>query len=114
LRGHDVRRAPRFAEEQFVLQPEQFRDVWGGATTSPERELAAAMLQAAAVDLQKYRHPRDRRGQRTYWHAYEWVASVDRTWPFSFVNLCETLRLSPEALRERLLRAPTGEVAEAA
>ena len=35
--------------------------------------------------------------------AYKWVASGDRSWPYSFVNLCEALKLSPEYLRAGML-----------
>ncbi len=39
--------------------------------------------------------------------AAEWVRSDDRHWPFSFVNLCETLGLDPERLRTGLARLLT-------
>jgi hypothetical protein len=117
--GRDVPRVPGFAEEYLphtVLHPDQFRDIWNGEGFSPERELAAAVLDGAASDLLKYRFARRRRRQRLYWQAYQWIMSEDREWPFSFVNICECLRLSPEALRERLLSPPDHEahVAEAA
>jgi hypothetical protein len=35
--------------------------------------------------------------------AFEWVASHDHTWPYSFVNLCDLLNLNPESLRKELL-----------
>jgi hypothetical protein len=97
-----------------ILDPAQFHDIWGGGGLSPERELAAAVLAAAVTDLQKYRYARRRRRQRLYWQAYQWVASADRQWPFSFVNICETLRLAPDALRQRLLNPAAGELAQAA
>jgi hypothetical protein len=106
--GH---RAPLFAAA--ILDPAQFRDIWSGAGHSPERELAAAVLDAAVVDLQKYRYARGRGRQRMYWQTYQWVASSDREWPFSFINICETLRLSPEALRARLLGPRHGEAPNA-
>jgi hypothetical protein len=117
--GRDVPRVPGFAEEYLphtVLHPDQFRDIWNGEGLSPERELAAAVLDGAMSDLQKYRFARRRRRQRLYWQAYQWVASDSREWPFSFVNICECLRLSPEAFRERLLSTSDREtqVAEAA
>jgi len=34
--------------------------------------------------------------------AEEWIRAVDYEWPFSFVNVCETLGIDSEALRERL------------
>jgi hypothetical protein len=105
-----------FVEEQFpnsILHPRQFRDIWHGDGHSPERELAAAVLDAAISDLRNYRYARRRRRQRMYWQTYQWVASNDREWPFSFVNICEFLRLSPAALRARLLHPSHSERSEA-
>ena len=88
---------------EAILVPAQFGDIWSGGGYSPERELAAAVLDAAVTDLQKYRYARRRGPQRMYWQAYQWVASRDREWPFSFVNICESLGLCPKVLRARLL-----------
>ncbi len=35
--------------------------------------------------------------------AEEWIRAVDYEWPFSFNNVCETLGIDPDALREKLL-----------
>lgn len=118
-RVNDGPRVPGFAEDRLphtILHPAQFRDIWNGEGYSPERELAAAVLEAAAADLRNYRYARRRRRQRLYWQTYDWVASDEREWPFSFVNICEFLCLSPAALREFLLDPSDGErqVAEAA
>ena len=44
--------------------------------------------------------------------AYLWVDSDEQSWPYSFVNLCEVLNLSPEPTREKLIgaMAPQGGV----
>ncbi len=84
--------------------PTQFADIWHRSRAiSPERALAMAVLWEAVFDLQKFRYAARRRQQRLYWEAYEWVASGDRSWPYSFVNLCETLDLNAESVREQLL-----------
>lgn len=91
--------------------PTQFADIWHRSRAiSPERALALAVLWEAVFDLQKFRYAQRRRQQRLYWEAYEWVASEERSWPYSFVNLCEHLDLSPESVREQLLGelAPRG------
>ena len=105
-RTNDVPRIPGFSEDHLphtILHPAQFRDIWNGEGHTPERELAAAVLDAAAADLKNYRYARRRRRQRIYWQTYQWVSSEEREWPFSFVNICEFLGISPAALRERLL-----------
>ena len=53
-RANDVPRVPGFAEDHLphtILHPAQFRDIWHGEGDSPERELAAAVLEAAAVGM---------------------------------------------------------------
>jgi hypothetical protein len=89
--------------------PEQFEEIWHrGSTPTPERALALSVLWQAAADLQKFRRARTRKQQRLYMEAYQWVASEERTWPYSFVNLCEVLRLSPDFLRAELLGPSAG------
>jgi len=84
--------------------PVQFKEIWHRSRAiSAERALILAVLWQAADDLQKHRFARRRQQQRLYMEAYDWVASEDQRWPYSFVNLCELLQLSPEALREGLL-----------
>ena len=91
---------------------ERHVDVWGEETpaTEPgEREargeevLAAAVLKLAFEDLQKHRGATDMRRRRAFREAYVWVKSNERRWPFSFLNVCDMLDLSPGALRSKLL-----------
>jgi hypothetical protein len=105
-RSSDVPRIPGFAKEFLPLtslMPVQFRDLWVGSSDSPERELAAAVIGVAAHDLRTNRYARRGPRQRLYVRAYDWLTSDEREWPFSFVNLCEVLKLSPAAVREHLL-----------
>lgn len=74
---------------------------------TPERNLLLAMLAQAANDLQRCRLDLRRRSRRIYGEAYRWVMSNDRSHPFSFVNVCEALQLSPVALRQGMIvKAP--------
>ncbi len=87
-----------------ATMPVQFQEMWhGGRPVTPERALVIVVLWQAASDLQKFRFAKSRKQQRLYMEAYKWVASEDRSWPYSFVNLCEALRLSPEYLRAGML-----------
>jgi hypothetical protein len=73
---------------------------------SPERSLLLAVLAQAANDLQRCRASLNRRARRTYSEAYRWVMSNDRSHAFTFVNICEALRLSPVALRAGMVARP--------
>ena len=77
----------------------------------PQRRLMAAVLQTVLDDFRgsAYRRARgygmavcalDAR------KAIAYVASTDRTWPFSFENVCEALGLSSIALRRELAGGP--------
>lgn len=106
-------------EESLVPEltlPEQFQSIWHGPalTNVPERMLAMSVLWQAIGDLRKFRYARRRKRQRLYMEAYNWVASNDRSWPYSFVNICDALGLSPAALRAAVLRHPKIESEEAA
>jgi len=95
--------------------PAQFDDIWHKTRAiTPERALALAVLWEAVLDLDKHRFAKRRRQQRLYWEAWEWVTSNDRSWPFSFANLCDLLGLSVEPARAQLLadRAPAAPAAE--
>jgi hypothetical protein len=90
--------------DEELLLPVQFRDLWCGIRADGgETDLMVAVLSEAAADIRRYRFARRRDQQRLYVKAYDWIVSEDLSWPFSFLNLCHTLGLSPEALRETLL-----------
>jgi len=93
-----------------VILPEQFQNLWRhSAAVAPEHALAAAVLSEGLNDLKRYRFAKRRRGQRLYWEAYAWVAADDRTWPFSFVNICESIGVAVEPVRNEVfaIASPT-------
>jgi len=97
------------------MRPVQFQDIWSrSGAVSPERALALSVVQEALNDLIKYRYSKRRRGQRLYWEAYAWVSGNDREWPYSFVNICESVGLPVEAIREQLLDPAETTLGEAA
>jgi hypothetical protein len=63
-----------------------------------------AVLEDAISILLKHRASSDARGRRLLAETAEWLASEDEDSPFSFVNVCETLRLDPSRLRHGLRR----------
>jgi hypothetical protein len=44
--------------------------------------------------------------QRAYLQAKAYLESRDRTWPFSFENICEAVGLDPDGLRRGLRTRP--------
>ena len=74
----------------------------------PERRLAMAILEDALRTLGRSHSPTGI-SRRLLREVREWVEESDTSWPFSFVNVCETLSVDPERLREALtpwLRRP--------
>jgi len=73
------------------------------ANSRPEVALAKGVLAQAKNDLRRFRASQDGVGREIYVDAYSWIASDDLWWPYSFLNVCEVLHLSPEVLRTKLL-----------
>src|SRR3989344_3846221 len=83
-----------------AVMPTQFLAVFSGSRPAcPERKLILAVLEEAFHCYQKYVLAKDARRKRLFREAEEWINSSDRSWPFSFVNICETLGINPEYLR---------------
>jgi len=90
----------RFIPETIL--PDQFAAIWHRHIPTPEVALLHALLEQALRDLRLTGHPR-RALKRLSREAYKWVASADRSHPFSFVNVCDTLGLSANAVRMHFL-----------
>lgn len=69
---------------------------------APERGLAAAVLRQATVDLRRFRESKEAAGREMYWDAHSWFISNDTKWPYSFTNVCCSLGLSPEEVRDEV------------
>src|SRR6266436_7343092 len=68
-----------------------------------QRELASGILEQAARDLRRFHGATTAVERELYLDAYRWVISDDCSWPFSFLNVCQLLKLAPESLRQELL-----------
>src|SRR5262249_52630604 len=69
----------------------------------PERRLAVAVLQDAVDCFQKHLRTPDRKARQLFLDAEEWICSDDRSWPFSFENICDLLQINAESLRRGLV-----------
>src|SRR4051794_6136361 len=67
------------------------------------KDLAAGILKQAGLDLRRFHGATSAVEREFYLDAYRWVTSDDCSWPFSFLNVCQTLNLAPEAVREDVL-----------
>ena len=70
----------------------------------PERVLMLAVLQDAVFCFQDHAVAKCKRKQSLYRDAEEWISCTDRSYPFSFENVCEALGFEPDYLREGLMR----------
>ena len=63
-----------------------------------EADLAAGVLRQAAADVRRFRGATDPLGRELYSDARGWFIAGDAGWPYSFLNVCSALRLSPDAV----------------
>jgi hypothetical protein len=68
-----------------------------------QRELAAGVLKQAKQDLRRFYRAASTIERELYLDAYRWVMSEDYTWPFSFLQVCDSLDLAPEDVRQDLI-----------
>src|SRR3954451_21285382 len=67
------------------------------------KDLAAGILKQAGLDLRRFHGAMSEVEREFYLDAHRWVTSDDCAWPFSFLNVCQTLNLAPETVREEVL-----------
>ena len=109
---HDTRdpgprpRDPEILAELFapeVVLPEQLPQGYRkDSYLSGEKALMLAVLEDGIRCFQEHlTNPRSNPRLLSK-QAEDWIGAIDYEWPFSFNNVCETLGIDPEALRERL------------
>ena len=87
------------------ISPAQFHEMWSGSRErSAEFRLALAVLEQALDDLDRHRSARDAACRRIYHDARSWLLTIDRVWPYSFVNVCDLLDLSYDRIRTYVAR----------
>jgi hypothetical protein len=91
-------------EPETVLPAQFFAGTPLDASLQPEKRLMLAVLEEAVGTFQKNALSPNRRARRLFTDVEEWLASEDREWPYSFVNICQALSLEPHYLRTGLRR----------
>src|SRR6185295_8987659 len=77
-----------------TLLPSQFFDrVRRRTEHEGERRLMIAVLEDAVDVYRKQAGSRDPRGEQLFADAEQWIEDSDRTWLFSFQNICDVLGL---------------------
>jgi len=71
--------------------------------TQPECQLLWAVLEEAIGTYIKYATATNRRGERLFHEAEDWIFCDDYTWLCSFINICHILELDPDYLRQGLV-----------
>src|SRR5258708_37801860 len=68
-----------------------------------QKNLAAGVLKQAAQDLRRFHGATSAIERELYLDAYSWLTSDDSSWPFSFLNVCQLLNLTPDIVRQELV-----------
>lgn len=86
-----------------LITAEQHRDrVRPEASDRPEIRLMLAVMEDAVASIQRFATCPTASSRREFDEAVEWVESTDRSWPYSFENVCGALSLEPETVRRGL------------
>ena len=92
----------RLFEPDVMLPAQYFTLLRKQSPQGPEYMLLIAVLQDAIECFQKYRDARDENGRELFEDARTWIAAEDRSWPFSFENVCGVLNLHADYVRRGL------------
>ncbi|SRR5262245_30880535 len=93
-------------DEAFPLLPAQYAELCHGSEPiQPERRLMLAVLSDAIVLFQT--GGSQLAGRHDVADADRWILSNDRRWPYSFINVCDTLGIAFEPLRRALVKSRT-------
>jgi hypothetical protein len=68
-----------------------------------EERLMLAVLQDAVDCFQTFVLPKTEREKKLFQEAEDWILEKNSEWFFSFENICETLQLHPDYIRQGLL-----------
>lgn len=90
--------------EPDVILPAQLRENLR-APLKPEESLCAAILADAIHCFYRYLSARTKLEERLFLDAEQWLMTDDPHWPFSFIRICEVLRLNPSYVRAGLLNS---------
>jgi len=85
-----------------TLATYQFASVFRKSPELPEKRLFVAVLTSAIAEFYDAIGTPARRKDWPFHELLAWFFSRDRSWPFSFENLCDYLDLSPDCIRQEI------------
>ncbi len=91
--------------EPDALLPSQFYAAFrAGSAIAGEKRLMLAVLEDALDCYRKYASANDGQGLQLFRDVDVWITSRDRRWYYSYENICDTLEIDADYLREGLVR----------
>ena len=93
-----------FLQPDTILPAQFFQSLRTKGRFDGERRLMIAVLEDAVNCFMKQLHATDPKARQLFLDAEEWITADDRTWFFAFENVCDTLDLDPDYVREGLFK----------
>lgn len=93
---------PRSVIAEFDPRTEEGTN--GRYIAEPERRLFFAVLTDAIIRFRRLAESRRPATRHDLLEAERWLRSEDRSWPCSFINVCEALDIAHEPLRRAVLK----------
>lgn len=88
-----------------VLAPVQYMEKWRYRIShEPEKMLMYAVLEDAVTCFQRFAATSNAHGRLAFREAEEWLMREKSNWLFSFEEICQSLNLDPDYIREGLRR----------
>jgi hypothetical protein len=102
--GAEERMSGGLFQPDTLLPSQYFDRVRRRVHPDGERRLMIAVLEDAVDVYRKQLAARDERGQQLFREAEEWIEDADRSWLFSYQNICDVLDIDGDYLRQGLHR----------
>jgi hypothetical protein len=95
-------RSPSYIQLDTLLSWQYFENFRSESYREPEKMLMVAILEDAVSCYQNNLLSHDKWRRRLFKEAEEWISGAPNEWIFCFENVCETLGLDPEYVRQGL------------
>ena len=87
---------------ESILPAQLFDRPFGGARVQPEKRLQVAVLADAVLTFHRWAGNERARARRLFAEVETWFASDKADGPFTFMAICDSLKLDPSYIRRGL------------